>query len=620
MGTLAKQTKNSGMASQEVINEKNGESNDWLEEYAKSHPSVQAETTRRREAAIKEQQSKIDKAKSKGKDTTELEAGLERLQMSKPTYYQDLSDEELVAKRNAATGEQRQKYQEEINRRDSDGQPHSWTQADKELVAKREEAAKQAEAPVQEETPTEEGTESKTGGTASELAGAAEVIQKTPEEIEAEEKERKKKERKEKSAKFWNGDEEKYKKFLSSSNPNLVKMIFGNSGASFGDRMAGLGEMLASITANTANGIYAGVNKTGFTPVQGRMSKIYSKAAEDQYNRTKGVLDTENKAKMDKANRLSMLKSSNILKGLPEGMLDELADKMVTGLTAAEKDKYKYDLLQSGKSEREIEEIMNTFESMRNTFSDVTAQRANVVELNGKEFDLMRKPQEAISELQKTIASLEAQKLEVANMSYDKLADFMGKFKSTYAGIISVSASMSENKEFNYNASTSVKGGIPVIRGSVEGGVSGGNGSSKTAGSQADQLALQGLSEGKITAQQWNKETQKYRDSIIASLDAAIEEARSQIATLKKFHSMDDGIAKAPHMKQWLVREDGTKIKLNPNDTVYATTKKITTAKDNGQDIVQMKPEDKAVVMQKKLGHSEGNINKDFNYYFTKLK
>ena len=75
-------------------------------------------------------------------------------------------------------------------------------------------------------------------------------------------------------------------------------------------------------------------------------------------------------------------------------------------------------------------------------------------------------------------------------------------------------------------------------------------------------------------------------------------------------------------MKQWLVREDGTRIALNPSDSIYATKNKLTTKKDNkSENVVPMEKEDKVVVIQKKLGHdcSKGII-KNNDYYLSKLK
>ena len=75
-------------------------------------------------------------------------------------------------------------------------------------------------------------------------------------------------------------------------------------------------------------------------------------------------------------------------------------------------------------------------------------------------------------------------------------------------------------------------------------------------------------------------------------------------------------------MKQWLVREDGTRIALNPSDNIYATKNKLTTKKDNkSENVVPMEKEDKVVVIQKKLGHNcDKRIIKNNDYYLSKLK
>jgi hypothetical protein len=417
--------------------------------------------------------------------------------------------------------------------------------------------------------------------------------------------------------------EKKMDDFLKN-NPNLVKAIFGkNSGLNFGERVARLGEMLAMIGADATRGAYAGFNHQALPEAtKGRYSEIYNNALKNQYARKQDVFESENKATIDKANRLSILKSSPILSKLDDDMLSQLADKTVTGITEAEWDKYENDLLKKGYKPQEIEEIKSTFNTLRNTFSDITTQRGNVVELNGKEFDLMRKPQQAIAELRAQKAKLNEQLVQVRTLKYDQLKSFLQSFKSTYAGIQSVSNSMSENKEFGYNASTSVRGGIPVVGGSISGGVNGGNGSAKSTGTNTDELALEGLQTGKIAAEEWDKDTDTYRRLLEDSIKEAIKEIDNQISTLEKFHSIDDGIVKAPHMKQWLVREDGTRIALNPSDSIYATKNKLTTKKDNkSENVVPMEKEDKVVVIQKKLGHNgDKRIIKQNDYYLSKLK
>ena len=417
--------------------------------------------------------------------------------------------------------------------------------------------------------------------------------------------------------------EKKMDDFLKN-NPNLVKAIFGkNSGLNFGERVARLGEMLAMIGADATKGAYAGFNHQALPEAtKGRYSEIYNNALKKQYERKQDIFESENKANIDKANRISILKSSPILSKLDDDMLSQLADKTVTGITEAEWNKYENDLQKKGYNTQEIEEIKSTFNALRNTFSDVTTQRENVVELNGKEFDLMRKPQQAIAELQAQKAKLNEQLVQVRTLKYEQLQSFLQSFKSTYAGIQSVSDSMSENKNFGYNSSVDVKGGIPVASVSVSGGVNGGTGSAKSTGTNTDQLALEGLQTGKIAAEEWNKDTAIYRRLLEDSIKEAIKEIDNQIAALKKFHSIDDGIVKAPHMKQWLVREDGTRIALNPSDNIYATKNKLTTKKDNkSENVVPMEKEDKVVVIQKKLGHNcDKRIIKNNDYYLSKLK
>ena len=419
--------------------------------------------------------------------------------------------------------------------------------------------------------------------------------------------------------------EKKMDDFLKN-NPNLVKAIFGkNSGLNFGERVVRLGEMLAMIGADATKGAYAGFNHQALPEAtKGRYSEIYNNALKNQYKRKQDIFESENKANIDKANRISILKSSPILSKLDENMLSQLADKIVTGIAEAEWDNYENALQKKGYNTQEIEEIKSTFNALRNTFSDVTTQRGNVVELNGKEFDLMRKPQQAIAELQAQKAKLNEQLVQVRTLKYEQLKSFLQSFKSTYAGIQSVSDSMSENKNFGYNASVNVKGGIPVVKlsASASGGVNGSNGSAKSTGTNTDQLALEGLQTGKIAAEEWNKDTATYRRLLEDSIKEAIKEIDSQIAALKKFHSIDDGIVKAPHMKQWLVREDGTRIALNPSDNIYATKNKLTTKKDNkSENIVPMEKEDKVVVIQKKLGHNcDKRIIKNNDYYLSKLK
>lgn len=419
--------------------------------------------------------------------------------------------------------------------------------------------------------------------------------------------------------------EEKIDNFLKN-NPNMIKAIFGkNSGLNFGERVLRLGELLATLGANAALGAYTGFNK--MTPpetVKGKYSEIYKNALKNQYERKQEVFKSENEATIDKAKRLSIIKSSPILNSLPTDILDLFADRAVVGLSEEEWNNVKNKLERNGYDDNDINEVKRTFNALRNTFSDVTTQRTNVVELNGKEFDLMRKPQAAILELEKQKSELQKMIVEVDSMPFDKLKDFMTSYKSIYSGIQSVSDSMSENKDFKYSSSLNANLGIP-FGGSGAGvnvGADSGSGSENSTTTQIDKMALEGLATGKTTAEEWNKATKESKNALKASIQAAIDEINEQIKALKNFHSIDDGIVKAPHMKQWIVREDGTRIELNPNDNIYATKNELTTNKDNSkEDIIPMEKEDRVVVIQKKLGY-DGNkkIIKQSDYYLTKLR
>lgn len=90
--------------------------------------------------------------------------------------------------------------------------------------------------------------------------------------------------------------------------------------------------------------------------------------------------------------------------------------------------------------------------------------------------------------------------------------------------------------------------------------------------------------------------------------------------TGKVVGTVKDGIIKARGIPQKIVRADGSEIQLDPNDNVYATKNELTTEKDDGSDIVHMTQSDEAITVQKKLGYAGGAINKDFDYYLSKLR
>lgn len=606
---------------------KKNDSNGWVDNDGNVHLNG-ITTEARNNAAIEDRKNNRDYRTAKAPSQRELDMRNGNFNTKNVDGTYTWSNEELISTRETARKnkdtELEDAVQKEINRRYAAGEAPEFNPTPKKEEPKDEQTVEQKT----EETEETDGTEkfrvgSNTG--VENFIGETDRKEETPKKssywtnfLYGNDKGSVQNDKEAKAEK-----EKKMDDFLKN-NPNLVKAIFGkNSGLNFGERVARLGEMLAMIGADATKGAYAGFNHQALPEAtKGRYSEIYNNALNNQYARKQDVFESENKANIDKANRISILKSSPILSKLDDDMLSQLADKTVTGITEAEWNKYENDLQKKGYNTQEIEEIKSTFNTLRNTFSDITTQRGNVVELNGKEFDLMRKPQQAIAELQAQKAKLNEQLVQVRTLKYEQLKSFLQSFKSTYAGIQSVSNSMSENKEFGYNTSAYVRGGIPVVSGSVSGGVNGGTGSAKSTGTNTDKLALEGLQTGKIAAEEWNKDTATYRKLLEDSIKEAIKEIDSQIAALKKFHSIDDGIVKAPHMKQWLVREDGTRIALSPSDNIYATKNKLTTKKDNkSENVVPMEKEDKVVVIQKKLGHNcDKRIIKNNDYYLSKLK
>lgn len=104
-----------------------------------------------------------------------------------------------------------------------------------------------------------------------------------------------------------------------------------------------------------------------------------------------------------------------------------------------------------------------------------------------------------------------------------------------------------------------------------------------------------------------------YVDKVVSTVSNAAETAGG-IATGGLVGGMKDGILKANGSPQMIIRADGTKVMLDPNDNIYATKNPITSGNDNGSQIVHMKESD-PLFYQNRLGYKGGAINKDFDYY-----
>ena len=463
------------------------------------------------------------------------------------------------------------------------------------------------------------------------------AITKTPEELA---KEAKKAKNKEAWGKFLKGDAEKYQEFLSKTNPNLVKAVFGNSGITLADRLAGLGEILATLTANTANGIYAGVNKTGFSPVQGKMSKIYNNAAESEMARRQARLEAVNKSKIDTDEIMSYIKNTTTLSKLPDEKLQKLAALSIgKELSKAE---FIQQLGISGEDGTFIDNAYDEYKYVHKMWQTGTERYKGNLENVSTELDIEGKTlqniafqmnteqqlQDYINGLLRAKAEMRADILKIKDATQEEYFNYIEKFLGYLSGTETMATSLAQGNtsETNWNASGKIGYGPIGIEGGGGAATTDTNNRSKSA--NIDILKKYNIPVAENEAQNFIKERDAYVKGLqnalneqIAEIDNAIAEARARKKAISAKTStvIDDGIVKAPHMKQWIVREDGTKIRLNPGDNIYATKKKITSLKDNGKDVVPMEKEDRAVVLQKKLGYTGNGINKDFGYYSAKL-
>lgn len=468
----------------------------------------------------------------------------------------------------------------------------------------------------------------------------ANVIEKTPEQLLEEEKAAKKAKNKEAWGKFLKGDAEKYQEFLSKTNPNLVKAVFGNSGITLADRLAGLGEILATLTANTANGIYAGVNKTGFSPVQGKMGKIYNNAAESEMARRQARLEATNKSKIDADEIMSYIRNTTSLSKLPEEKLQKLASLSVGKELSKEEFIKQLDL--GGENSDVINTAYDDYKYVHKMWQTGTERYKGNLENVSAELDITSKQlsniafqlnteqqlQDYINGLERAKADIKADILKIKDATQEEYFKYIEKFLGYLSGTETMASQAAEGKTSGWDFNANAKVGYGPIGAQIGGGANSETTANTSLTSNVDVLKKYNIPVAEAGATNWVKDRQQYVNGLTAALNEQLKElqtaideakARKEKISRKVDAAIDDGIVKAPHMKQWIVREDGTKIRLNPGDNIYATKKKITSLKDNGKDVVPMEKEDRAVVLQKKLGYTGNGINKDFGYYSAKL-
>ena len=107
--------------------------------------------------------------------------------------------------------------------------------------------------------------------------------------------------------------------FLANEYPSLLTSVFSRkSGKNMGQRLAGLGELLATLGANAAKGALAGFHgQAAPEPVVGRQAQMYNRAYNEQIERDQSVFNAANPAKVEAADKLARINGAPNLKDAP---------------------------------------------------------------------------------------------------------------------------------------------------------------------------------------------------------------------------------------------------------------------------------------------------------------
>ena len=107
--------------------------------------------------------------------------------------------------------------------------------------------------------------------------------------------------------------------FLANEYPSLLTSVFSRkSGKNMGQRLAGLGELLATLGANAANGALAGFHgRNAPEPVVGRQAQMYNRAYNEQIERDQNVFNAANPARVEYADKFARITRAPSLKSAP---------------------------------------------------------------------------------------------------------------------------------------------------------------------------------------------------------------------------------------------------------------------------------------------------------------
>ena len=431
---------------------------------------------------------------------------------------------------------------------------------------------------------------------------------------------------------------------------------FWNPGWSKGQKWALLGEILSNIAANTINGAVAGFNKTSYTPTKGKTQQYLDDAYDARNKRNQTILDEDAKSQANRIRRDSIIDSSNLLSGLNNEERSKV-QTLFEGKTATRSEFYK--ALGDFRTPEEKEEMYEEYKRAKISYEEGSDKYSKTLDNEQKETTLkfsqlqnyIKNEQDATSYLNSLLD--EKKHLQSLLLDVDKMteADYWQgcQYVMNFIGGIQTAQSQGTHTDSvsnyaNNNAGWNVNGGLTLGFSGIGASIGGGyqnmtstgqnatvsNGS--VSGKQMDVLRSMNIKTAEKNGNQYIQDTKENREALKKSIQQQIDflddEAIPQAKELrdvvraenKNTITMHDGIVKGKGVAQKIVRADGQVINLDPDDNIYATKNDITTANDDGEDVVPME-QNETLEYQKRLGYTEGNsINKDFDYYLEMMR
>ena len=427
---------------------------------------------------------------------------------------------------------------------------------------------------------------------------------------------------------------------------------FWNPGWNAGQKWALFGEILSSLAANTINGAVAGFNKTSYTPTKGKTQQYLDAAYDARNKRNQAILDEDAKSQANRIRRDSIIDSSNLLSGLNNEERSKV-QTLFEGKTATRAEFYK--ALGNFRTPEEKEEMYEEYKRAKISYEEGSDKYSKSLDNAQKETTLkfsqlqnfLKNEQDAsayVQSLMEERKQLQSQLLEVDKMTEAEYWQACQYVMNFIGGIETASSSKSDTKTDtaykNNRSGFNVGGNANLGNGFVGLGISAGyqnstdTGRNSTAingavsGKQLDVLKMANIKTAEKNGKAYIEDTKENREALKRSIQAQIDKIDNELLpqaeeardVIRSQNSIQDGIVKGRGIAQKIVRADGQEIQLDPNDNIYATKNDITTANDNGENVVPME-QDETLEYQKRMGYVEGSpINKDFDYYLEMMK